>query len=290
MTDLTTTTQREQTGRLPRTPRSERGARARRRSPTIFIAPIIVAFVLIGVLELIYQLHWVSPLVLPSPRDTLREIIDTAIDGAMWKNLWVTTQEALLGFVIGSVGGITLGTAIALSRWTARALYPYVVLLQSMPRIALVPVFVAMLGFGMGAKVVTAIVLCFFPPLINTIVGLRETDPQAMTLMRSLCASRRQIFRKLMWPSALPSVFGGLKTALTLAFLGAFVGELTASNEGAGLLIDTAASQLNMALLFAYVFWFSVISLALYGVLEIVDNKVVFWKGEQKNDVFRSDV
>jgi NitT/TauT family transport system permease protein len=269
-------------------PPGERAPQLRRRAGQL-VPPILVAVGLVAALELIYQREWVSPLVLPSPRETLSEIVDQSLSATMWSNLWVTTQEALLGFVIGSAGGIALGTAIALSRWMSRALYPYLVLLQSMPRIALVPVFVAMLGFGMGAKIVTAIVLCFFPPLINTIVGLRETDEEAMTLMRSLCATKQQTFRKLLWPSALPAVFGGLKTALTLAFLGAFVGELTASNEGAGLLIDTAASQLHMALLFAYVFWFSVISLVLYGLLEVVDNKVVFWKGEQRNDVFGYD-
>lgn len=288
MTIVQESGERTRGGRAPaRDPGSERTSLGRRASQ--LVPPVVVAIALIAALELVYRLEWVSPLVLPSPRETLREILDQSVSGTMWSNLWVTTQEALFGFVIGSIGGIALGTAIALSPWTSRALYPYVVLLQSMPRIALVPVFVAMLGFGMGAKIVTAIVLCFFPPLINTIVGLRETDPEAMTLMRSLCASKRKIFRKLLWPSALPAVFGGLKTALTLAFLGAFVGELTASNEGVGLLIDTAASQLHMALLFAYVFWFSAISLALYGLLEVVDNKVVFWKGEQRNDVFGSD-
>jgi NitT/TauT family transport system permease protein len=261
------------------------GAVVRRRLEQL-LPPPLLAIVLIGLLEVVYRLEWVSPLVLPSPFDVLDEIITQATSTTMWSNLWVTTQEALWGFAIGSVGGVALGVAIALSRWTSRALYPYVILLQSMPRIALVPVFIAMLGFGMGAKIVTAVVLCFFPPLINTIVGLRETDQEAMTLMRSLCATKRQIFRKLLWPSALPSIFAGLKTALTLAFLGAFVGEITASNEGAGRLIDTAASQLEMPLLFAYVFWFSVISLVLYGVLEAIDNKVVFWKGAQRDDVF----
>lgn len=261
------------------------GAFVRRRLDEL-IPPPLVALALIAVFEAVYRLELVSALVLPSPLDVVDEIVQQAASTTMWSNLWVTTQEALWGFVIGSVGGIALGTAIALSKWVSRALYPYVILLQSMPRIALVPVFIAMLGFGMGAKIVTAVVLCFFPPLINTIVGLREADQEAMTLLRSLCATRRQIFRKLLWPSALPAIFGGLKTALTLAFLGAFVGEITASNEGVGLLIDTAASQLDMTLLFAYVFWFSVISLALYAVLELVDNKVVFWKGAQRHDVF----
>lgn len=247
--------------------------------------PLVVAVALILVFQAIYALHWVSPVVLPAPFDVGSEIAGKTFDGTMWKNMWVTTKEGLAGFAIGSVLGIGLGALIGLSRNAARGLYPYVILLQSMPRIALVPVFVAMFGFGITAKIVTAVILAFFPPLVNTIVGLREVDQEAMTLLRSLCASKRQIMRKLLWPSALPAIFAGLKTGLTLGFLGAFVAELTAANEGAGLLIDTAANQLEMALVFAYVFWFSVLSLVLYGVLEFIDGRVVFWKESQRHDV-----
>ena len=248
------------------------------------------ASALIAIFEFVFQIELVSPLVWPSPFEVIDEIAEQAVSSTDVRPEHVgDQQEALWGFgFIGSVGGVALGAGIAALLWMSRAFYPYVILLQSMPRIALVPVFVAMLGFGMGAKIVTAVVLRLLPPLISTIVGLREVDQEAMTLMRSLCATKRRIFRKLLWPSALPSIFGGLENRSHPCVPGAFVGEITAANEGVGLLIDTAAAQLNMPLLFAYVFWFSVISLVLYGVLELIDNKVVFWKGAQRHEILRS--
>lgn len=248
--------------------------------------PLVVGIAIVLVLQLVYWLELVNRIILPGPIAIGEEIWNAAFRPYMWTNLWVTTQEAYWGFAIASVIGIVLGAFIGLSKWTSRALYPYVVFVQSMPRIALVPVFIALFGFGMETKIVSAIVLAFFPPLVNTIVGLREVDENAVTLMRSLNATRFQIFRKLLWPSALPAIFAGLKTALTLSFLGAFVGELVAANAGAGLLMSVAANELRMDSLFAYLFWFSVIALVSFGVLEILDRKVVFWKEEVRRDVF----
>jgi NitT/TauT family transport system permease protein len=249
-------------------------------------APLAVGIAFVVLLQVVYELEIVNPIILPSPGVIGAEIWDAAFRPYMWTNLWVTTQEAYWGFAIASVIGIGLGALIGLSKWTSHALYPYVIFIQSMPRIALVPVFIALLGFGMETKIVSAVALAFFPPLVNTIVGLREVDEDAVTLMRSLSATRFQIFRKLLWPSALPAIFAGLKTALTLSFLGAFVGELVAANAGAGLLLQVAAMELRMDALFAYLFWFSIVALASFGVLEIVDKKVVFWKEEVRRDVF----
>jgi NitT/TauT family transport system permease protein len=248
--------------------------------------PVAVGVAIVIVLQLVWEFEIVNRIILPSPIEIGQEIWNAAFRPYMWTNLWVTTQEAYWGFAIASVIGVLLGALIGLSKWTSTALYPYVVFVQSMPRIALVPVFIALFGFGMETKIVSAVVLAFFPPLVNTIVGLREVDENAVTLMRSLNASRFQIFRKLLWPSALPAIFAGLKTALTLSFLGAFVGELVAANAGAGLLMSVAANELRMDSLFAYLFWFSVIALVSFGVLEILDRKVVFWKEEVRRDVF----
>ena len=248
--------------------------------------PTAVGVAVVIVLQLVWQFEIVNRIILPSPGEIGQEIWNAAFRPYMWTNLWVTTQEAYWGFLIASVVGIVLGALIGLSKWPSTALYPYVVFVQSMPRIALVPVFIALFGFGMETKIVSAIVLAFFPPLVNTIVGLREVDENAVTLMRSLNATRFQIFRKLLWPSALPAIFAGLKTALTLSFLGAFVGELVAANAGAGLLMSVAANELRMDSLFAYLFWFSVVALVSFGVLEILDKKVVFWKEEVRRDVF----
>lgn len=295
MTDIGTS---EQTSTLEEEQQSERrpqGIPPRQRAPRKafsfpgpdkIIPPLAVGVGFFLLLELIFRLELISTIILPSPFAITAEAWNQMSSPFMWTNLWITTQEALIGFVFAAVSGIALGIAIGLSKMLARALYPYLILLQSMPRIALVPLFIAIWGFDMTPKIVTAIVLAFFPPLVNTIVGLREVDQDAVLLMRSLSASKVQIFRKLLWPSALPAIFAGLKTGLTLAFLGAFVGELTAANEGIGLLMELAAFELRMDSLFAYLIWFSLVSLVCFGALELLDRKLIHWKEDVRRDVF----
>jgi NitT/TauT family transport system permease protein len=207
---------------------------------------------------------------------------DQAVSAYLWQNLWVTLQEGLLGFAIGASIGFVIGVGIGVSTLMSRAVYPFVVLIQSMPRVALAPVFVALLGFGMSSKVLTAVAICFFPVLLNTIVGLRNFDSDALILMRSLRASRMQIFRKLLLPGALPMIFAGLKTSMTFAILGAIVGELTAATEGIGSLIDIAAFQLRMDAVYGYIMWMSLVSLAIFGFMDWLDRRVVFWRDDAR--------
>ncbi|MPZ68561.1 MAG: ABC transporter permease subunit [Actinobacteria bacterium] len=249
---------------------------------TRFIPPIFMFIFAIGLLELISVTEVLPAIVTPSPLTVLETMGRQATTSFLWENMWVTLQEGLLGFLIGSAIGISLGVGVGVSTFIARAVYPFVVLIQSMPRVALAPVFVALLGFGQSAKVLTAVAICFFPPLINTIVGLRNFDSDALLLMRSLRASRWQVFRKLLLPGALPMIFGGLKTAMTFAILGAIVGELTAATEGIGSLIDIAAFQLRMDAVYGYILWMSIVSLGIFGFMDWVDKRVVFWRDDAR--------
>jgi NitT/TauT family transport system permease protein len=151
------------------------------------------------------------------------------------------------------------------------------VLLQSMPRITLAPAFIAMFGFGMMPKILMGIVLCFFPVLINTIVGLRSADSDSLLLMRSMNATRLQMFRKLLLPNALPAISGGLKTALSFALLGSIVGEMFAGNDGIGGLINTTSFQLRIDAMFGFILWASLVSLSLFGIMTLLDKKLIFW-------------
>lgn len=234
-----------------------------------------------------HRLELVPAVILPSPVSVGEEMVSLAASDFFWSNLWVTLQEALLGFFIAAAIGLVLGIAIGMSRLVARALYPYVVLVQAMPRVALAPVFIAILGFGMAPKVLTAVVISFFPVFINTLVGIQQVDENALSLMRSLSASRMQIFRKLELPGALPVIFGGLKTSMTLAFVGAIVGELSAANAGVALLIESAAFQLRMDAVFASILWLGLVALALFGLMELLDRKIVFWKPREGYGVGR---
>lgn len=252
--------------------------RQRMRNSSAIWLPVITGLLIVALLETIHRFEFVPSVIFPSPFSIASEVVAQATGPIMWPEASITAQEGLLGFAIGTGLGFLLGVGVGLSAIVSRGLYPYIVLLQAMPRVALAPIFVAILGFGMASKVVVAIAICFFPVMINTIVGLTSADESEIALMRSLCATRWQTFRKLLLPGALPTIFAGLKTSATLAFVGAIVGELTAANAGFGALIEASSFQMRMASVFAYIFWLSLISLALFGLVGLVERKVVFWK------------
>ena len=220
----------------------------------------------------------ISKIVLPAPSAVALAFWESAREGELHWHLAVTVYEVLAGFVVGSAGGLILGFLIALSPLLERIFYPYVVAFQVMPKVVLAPIFITWFGLGIESKIVMAIAISFFPVVINTVVGLESVEENAMLLMRSLVASRRQIFWKLAWPAALPSIFAGLKTSLTLALIGALVAEFVTAKDGLGTLIITFSFELKVYLVFAVIVVVSVLGLALYGIMEYLDRKVVFWR------------
>ena len=221
-------------------------------------------------------------IVLSKPTEIVPAFFQAITTGFVWENFWVTFQEAAIGFAIGASGGFVLGTLVALSPIFRKAFYPVVVLFQSMPRVALAPIFIAWFGFGIASKIGLAVTICFFPVLINTITGLTIVDENSLVLMRSLRANRFQVFKELRLPSAMPAIFAGLKTALTFAVIGAIVGELTASNEGAGHLIEVASFQFRMDDVFAYLFMLALFGLTLFLTASYVERKLIFWHSEDE--------
>lgn len=263
--------------------RRRRAGRGRRLLRTVAPA-LITGIIVLVALELFSRSGIVPSILFPGPLDIFSAMATQATTSFLWSNLGITFVEGLAGFVIASVIGLTFGIGIALSDLIARAVYPYVILFQAMPRVALAPVIIAFFGFGIESKIVIATAIAFFPVLINTIIGLREVDQSALLLMRSLHATRRQIFTKLLLPSALPSIFGGLKAAMTFAFVGAIVGELEAANMGIGQLVQSAAFQLRIDAMFGYILWLALLSLLIFGAMEWIDRKVVFWTEDIRVD------
>ena len=159
-------------------------------------------------------------------------------------------------------------------------LYPYVIAFQALPKIVLAPLFVTWFGFGPESKVATAVAICFFPLMLNTMVGLTLVDAEALRLMQALRANEWQVFAKLRFPSALPHVFAGLQTSVTFAITGALVAELVTGggSEGLGRLVDLFGSQLETDLQFAAVFVVSVLGVAAVLAAAWLDRRVVFWR------------
>jgi NitT/TauT family transport system permease protein len=223
---------------------------------------------------------WWPRIILPPPTEIWPQFWDMALDTFVWHHAWVTLQEALLGFSFGAGVAFLLGVLVALNRFVRRALYPLLIGVQSSPRSALAPVFVAWFGFGMSSKVVLAALICFFPVFSNTITGLTLANEDPLLLMRSLRASRLQIFFRLRLPHATPLLFAGIKASVTYALVGAVFGELIGANEGIGALIKAASSRLDMALVFSYLILLSLGGISLIVTAALIERRVTFWNRE----------
>jgi NitT/TauT family transport system permease protein len=241
--------------------------------------PLGTLLVIIIAWQLVVEAEIVNPIIVPTPSDVAAALVELVQEEYFWTNTWVTVQETLIGFAIGVTGAWILGTLIGLSRIFRQAFYPLVVAFQITPRTALAPLFLTWFGFGITSKIVMAATICFFPVLINVVVGMQTVDEDARKLMRSFGASPLEEYRKLTLPSSLPVVFAGIKTAMTLALIGAIVAEFVGGSEGMGVLIKTFNFQLDVAEGFAVIVALALIGLLLYGITELIERKLVFWRG-----------
>jgi NitT/TauT family transport system permease protein len=235
-----------------------------------FNGAVAVVYVLLVVIwQLASAYLGIPSFLLPSPS----AIVDKAIanPGQLLVNAWVTLQEVLIGFLVGVALSIPLGILVVYSRVVERVVYPFLVAFQATPKVALAPILVVWFGFGPSSKTVLALVTAAFPIVINTVVGMNQTPPEMVHLMRSFGASSWQIFVKARLPQAAPYIFGGFKIGITLAVVGAVVGEFIASNSGLGFLLLAANNSIDTPMLFAVVFALAVLSSALFYVIELAE-------------------
>ena len=199
-----------------------------------------------------------------------------AKDG-FWYHGGVTVAEILLGFAIGSGIGLAIGIVVSQMPKLEALLEPYVAALQSVPKVAVAPIIVVWLGFGIGSKVMIICLLTFFPVLVTSIAGFKAVDPDRIDLLRSLSATRWQIFRKAKFPSALPFIFAGLNMAAAFSVVGAVVGEFVGAQAGLGVLILQMEAQADTGGSFAVCVLLSLIGIALTGLLRRVQQRVLHW-------------
>jgi NitT/TauT family transport system permease protein len=220
--------------------------------------------------------------ILPPPSAIGDALARGAASGIYLQHFFVTLAETLLGFALGSTVAFVLGTALAASPLIEYFLYPYIVMFQSMPKVALAPLVVVWFGLGLTSKVVSAALIAFFPLLVNTIVGLRSAEEDRVDLMRSLGATQLQIFWMLRLPSALSFIMAGLEVAIVFSLVGAIVAEFVGSEAGLGMLIQSRNFSMDVAGEFAVLFILAVMGLALNAVLAAVRRRVLFWDPSQK--------
>jgi len=184
--------------------------------------------------------------------------------------------------VLGTSLAFLLGTVIALSRPVEYFLYPFVVMFQAMPKVALAPLIIVWFGLGLTSKVVNAALVAFFPLMVNTIVGLRSAEEDKVNLMKSLAATRTQIFWMLQLPNAMPYIFAGLEIAMIFALIGAIVAEFVGAQSGLGMLIQSMNFTMDVAGQFSVLLLLSLLGLLLNGIVAGVRRRVLFWDASQK--------
>ena len=256
--------------------------------------PQSVSIVVLGAIMLaiwwgIAELELVRRILLPGPTETFEELWSITGNilsgGHVAEGLWITTKEVIFGFIAAAFFGFVLGVVVGETRLGKRAVMPYLVALNALPKVAFAPVFVAWFGFGFGvnSKIVMAMFIAFFPVIVDTAAGLYAVDADTLMLFQSMESSRWQTLRKLKLPSALPYIFAGLKTAAVFSVVGAVVGEYLGGGKGLGELIRLSAQTLRIDRVFAMIVYLGVIGLILFGVVAYAEKKLLYW---HKSDIF----
>jgi len=254
------------------------------RGPVAFVLRLAFIAALLGLWQLVVVWFELPAFIVPAPSAIARALyqgIDSQIYAA---HLYVTLAETLLGFALGCALAFALGSVIAVSRAVEYYLYPVVVMFQAMPKVALVPIILIWFGLGITSKVVSAALVAFFPLMVNTIVGLRSADEDRVNLMRSLGATRWQIFRMLQLPNALPYLFAGLEIAMIFALIGAIVAELISAEKGLGMLMQSMSFTMDVAGQFSILVILAVLGLVLNGAITLVRRQVLFWDRSRDGD------
>ncbi|AXB44346.1 ABC transporter permease [Amycolatopsis albispora] len=224
----------------------------------------------------------VEPYEVASPGVTLETILakpDYFLDHA-----WTTTYETLLGFVIATVIGVFAAVVMVYSSTIEKSLYPLLLFAQVIPKIAVAPLFVVWLGFGLGPKVIVAVLMAFFPVVISMVTGLKSIDPEMLELSATMGAKPWQTFWKIRFPASLPHLFSGLKVAATMAVTGAVVGEFVGSEEGLGFIIQQANGNFDTPTLFAGLVIISLMGVLLFLIVEWLEALVLPWHASRRSD------
>ncbi len=261
-------------GRLEPRPRAARRVHGLART---LLPPLLAGVVVVALWQIYVAVSGVRQGIFPSPVEVARALVrDRSV---LLSSAWTTLSEILLGYALAIVVGVSLALAISSSRLLERAIYPWLVVSQMIPIPALAPVVVLWTGFDIRPKLIVIALVTFFPIAVNTIDGLRATDPELVGLLRTLGAGKRQILRIARLPTALPYVFSGLRVAAAFAVIGAVFAEWvgTSSSSGLGYLILSYNDQTLTADVFAVVVVLAVIGVAMFASVGLVERIAIPW-------------
>lgn len=246
------------------------------------LAMIAMFVVFVAIWQLVVMSGLVSPIILPSPWATAEQLVfvghNLLVGDYMLAALWITIKEVVYSFALAIALGFSLGVLVGETGFGERAVMPYLVAIDTMPKIAFAPLFIAWLGFDIESKVALATFVAVFPIVVGTAAGLHAADEHARLLFKTMGAGRLQTLVKLKLPAGLPHFFTGLKIASVGVMAGAITGEFLGGGKGFGELIRVAASQLDTARVFSLIIYLSVVGLATFATVVWVQRRFVFWQ------------
>lgn len=237
-----------------------------------FIAVILGTLLL---WEICVHLFKLPEFLVPSPSTVFQEFAKNP--GFYFRNAFVTLWVSLIGFGLAVVFGLILSIGIISSIWLERTLYTLLVGLNSLPKVALAPLFVIWFGTGAMSKMAVVISIAIFPIVIGTVLGLRSIDPELINMARAVCAPQRQILWRLRFPQALPSLLAGMKVSVSLALVGTIVGEFIAGNNGLGSAILTAQGSFDTKQVFVSILFLGVLGAVLFYSVDFIERKLIPW-------------
>ena len=257
-----------------------------------WLPPLAVIVLLLGAWEL--AARWdviadalsIESFLVPAPSDVGESLWNDR--SLLAEDAWVTIREVFAGFALALAAGFGFAVLLHRSDLLRRAFYPLLMASQTVPVIAIAPILVVWLGFGIGPKLVIIALVCFFPITVNTLDGLRSVDPELPRMMRTLDADRRRILWAVEVPSALPFLFSGAKIAAVVSVIGAVFGEWSGANSGLGHLILVAQGQVQTARVFAAVAVLSAIAIALFGLIALIERRFGWWQPRSVRPVVSS--
>jgi NitT/TauT family transport system permease protein len=247
---------------------------------SVAMIALFVAF--IGIWQLTCMSGLVSPIILPTPTETANDIVfvgqNLLTGGYLLSAFWVTLKEVVYAFLLATAIGFSLGVLVGETAFGERAVMPYLVAIDTMPKIAFAPLFIAWLGFDIQSKVALATFVATFPIIVGTAAGLHSADENARMLFRTMGASRWQTLFKMKLPTGMPQLFTGLKIASVGVMAGAITGEFLGGGKGFGEQIRVAATNLATPRVFSLIIYLSLLGLVMFGTVVWLQRRLVFWQ------------
>ncbi|MGZ5179850.1 MAG: ABC transporter permease [Ramlibacter sp.] len=257
-------------------------AALRRRRYTVYFWRVLILVVWLGGWELGIRQHWIDPFFYSSPSAIADRLWEWATegtsDGSLWFHLWITMEEALLGFFSGSVAGVLAGILLGRNRLLADIFSVYIKVINSVPRVVLAPIFIMIFGLGLTSKVALSFVMVFFVVFSNAFQGVVEADRNLLANAQILGARGWQLTRSVVVPSAMSWIFASLHVSFGFAIVGAIVGEFVGARYGIGLLINVAKGAFDSAGMYAAIVIIMVVALAAEYAMTLVENRLARWR------------